>query len=63
MIKMSSHSSSASVSTWVVSTMVRPRFASSRRRFMTERFRIGSMPVENSSRKTIGVSTMNTFAT
>jgi len=30
---------------------------------MTDRFRMGSMPVENSSRKTTGVSIMNTLAT
>ena len=42
---------------------MRPRRASSRSDAMTERFRIGSMPVENSSRKTTGVSTMKTLAT
>ena len=30
---------------------------------MTDRLRIGSMPVENSSRKTTGVSTMKILAT
>ena len=30
---------------------------------MTDRFRSGSIPVENSSRNTTGVSIMNTFAT
>ncbi len=44
-------------------TIVRPPDASRRSRSITLRFRIGSIPVENSSRNTTGVSTMKTLAT
>ncbi len=43
--------------------IVRPAFAELRSRSITVRLRIGSMPAENSSRKSTGVSTRNVFAT
>src|SRR6202040_2581779 len=62
-IKMSSHNSSASLKICVVRTIVRPRADSFRSASITARFRIGSMPVENSSRNSTGVFTRKTFAT
>ena len=63
MIRMSSHSSSASLEDLRRQHDGPPAGRLRAQLVHDARFRIGSMPVENSSRNTTGVSTMNTLAT
>src|SRR5215510_9561595 len=63
MIRIVSHSCSASLRTCVVSSTVRPLRASSRMRSITRLFMKGSMPVVASSRKITGESSIKILAT